>query len=244
MTPITLHFLQASRSIRIAWLLEILEQDYTLKFADRTAAMKAPDDFKAGTGNPLGKAPSLQDSDLTVYESGAITEYVLYQAALLNKQLTTPRYLCEHYDKANDVIPKDPQEKIKVLQWIHAAEATFMLHALAITYSRWNIPKSADPSILQEVEKGLSVNVQNDLDWLEKELSQSTGKFLCGHAVTAADTMMHFSLDFILKTKLGTQGKSWPGIEKWLKACEETQTYQQAVKKTGYELSFKMPEAK
>lgn len=74
MPPITLHFLQASRSIRIAWLLSELNLDYTVNFADRKSNMKAPDEFKTSTGNPLGKAPSLKDGDLTINESGAITE--------------------------------------------------------------------------------------------------------------------------------------------------------------------------
>jgi glutathione S-transferase len=74
MPPITLHFLQASRSIRIAWLLSELGLDYTVNFADRNANMKAPEEFKVSTGNPLGKAPSMKDGEVTVYESGAITE--------------------------------------------------------------------------------------------------------------------------------------------------------------------------
>lgn len=190
--------------------------------------MKAPDDFKSNTGNPLGKAPSLQDGDLTIYESGAITEY-----------------LCETYDEENRLIPKDVKERIKVLQWIHASEATFMLHGLAITYARWTIPKEAQESgVLEQAEKGLSVNVQKDLDWLETELSLSPGKFLCGDKVTAEDMMMQFSIDFILTTKLGTQGKTWPNIAKWLKTCAETDSYKLVVKKTGYELSHKMPETK
>jgi glutathione S-transferase len=115
-----------------------------------------------------------------------------------------------------------------------------MLHALAITYARWNIP--ADSDILAQAEKGLSVNVQNDLDWLETELSFSPGPFLCGDRITAADTMMQFSIDFILVTKLGTQGRTWTNIEKWLKACKESEGYKRAVEKTGYELNFKVPE--
>lgn len=74
MPPITLWFLQASRSIRIAWLLEELGQDYNVKFFDRTFNMKAPEEFKTGNGNPIGKAPTIQDGDVIVYESGAITE--------------------------------------------------------------------------------------------------------------------------------------------------------------------------
>lgn len=116
-----------------------------------------------------------------------------------------------------------------------------MLHALAITYARWNIP-STSPEILAQAEKGLSVNVQNDLDWLETELSFSSGKFLCGKDITAADTMMQFSIEFILVTKLGTMERTWPGIEKWLDACRESASYKKSVEKTGYELTFKVPE--
>ncbi|KAK7180162.1 hypothetical protein PSPO01_13821 [Paraphaeosphaeria sporulosa] len=170
MPPITLWFLQASRSIRIAWLLEELGLDYEIRFADRmrtcfitlpvprptipdgadmddTANMKAPNDFKASSGNPLGKFPSLKDGDITVY-------------------------LCSTYDAQHKFIPSSTTERIKVLQWLHAAEATFLLHALAITYVRWNIPSSAaEQGVLEQMEAGLAVNVQKDLDWLETELS-------------------------------------------------------------------------
>ncbi|OAG10670.1 uncharacterized protein CC84DRAFT_1237598 [Paraphaeosphaeria sporulosa] len=206
MPPITLWFLQASRSIRIAWLLEELGLDYEIRFADRMPNMKAPNDFKASSGNPLGKFPSLKDGDITVYESGAITE-------------------------------------IKVLQWLHAAEATFLLHALAITYVRWNIPSSAaEQGVLEQMEAGLAVNVQKDLDWLETELSGEGGKYLCGERVTAADTMMVFSIDFIFATELGVGGREWPNIMRWLKACKETDSYKRAVEKSGYSLTAKRPE--
>jgi glutathione S-transferase len=74
MPTITLWFLQASRCIRTAWLLEELGLDYDVKFSDRVNG-KAPEDFKFASGNPLGKFPTLQDGTLTVYESGAISEY-------------------------------------------------------------------------------------------------------------------------------------------------------------------------
>jgi glutathione S-transferase len=72
---ITLYFLQASRSIRIAWLLEALGLEYESKFYPRENN-KAPASFKEDSNNPLGKAPVLKDGDLTLIESGAITEYL------------------------------------------------------------------------------------------------------------------------------------------------------------------------
>jgi len=87
MPSITLYFLQASRSIRTAWLLEELGLDYNLKFWPRENN-KAPQEFKQQCGNPLGKAPTLKDGDLTVYESGAITEYVVRSSLFQRSGMT------------------------------------------------------------------------------------------------------------------------------------------------------------
>lgn len=73
MPDITLYFLQASRSIRTAWQLEELGLDYKLEFSEREN-QKAPQHFKASSGDALGKFPLLKDGDLTIGESGAIAE--------------------------------------------------------------------------------------------------------------------------------------------------------------------------
>ena len=84
----------------------------------------------------------------------------------------------------------------------------------------------------------MAANVQKDLSFLETELSLSSvsGKFLCGDHVTAADVMMQFSVDFILARELGTQGKQWPNINRWLEACGKEEGYRRAVEKTGHKL--------
>lgn len=94
----TLHFLQASRSIRTAWHLEILQIPYEVKFSPRTGNNgPAPLEFKQAAGG-LGKFPTLEveyegnggdggdggngDGEKEkhrefLYESGNICEYVL-----------------------------------------------------------------------------------------------------------------------------------------------------------------------
>ena len=76
MPDITLYFLQASRSIRIAWLLEELGLDYRVEAYDRESSGFAPAAFKQACGTDLGKAPVLKDGSLILQESGAITECV------------------------------------------------------------------------------------------------------------------------------------------------------------------------
>lgn len=97
----TLHFLQASRSIRTAWHLEILQIPYEVKFSPRTGNNgPAPLEFKQAAGG-LGKFPTLEveyenENERNggdggdggedggkekhrefLYESGNICEYVL-----------------------------------------------------------------------------------------------------------------------------------------------------------------------
>lgn len=69
---LTLYFLQSSHAIRIAWLLEELGAEYELKFAERRPDKSAP--LELGIPVSTGKSPAIQDGDLIIAESGAITE--------------------------------------------------------------------------------------------------------------------------------------------------------------------------
>jgi glutathione S-transferase len=71
---ITFYFLQSSRAIRIAWLLEELALDYKLVSSPRAPSGLAPDDFKAKIGTAIGKSPTIKDHGVVIQESGAIAE--------------------------------------------------------------------------------------------------------------------------------------------------------------------------
>ena len=63
MPHLTLYFLQASRSIRIAWLLEELGLNYKVEIYDREDTGLAPTKFKQSCRTVLGKAPVLKDGE-------------------------------------------------------------------------------------------------------------------------------------------------------------------------------------
>ena len=84
------------------------------------------------------------------------------------------------------------------------------------------------------MEKSLSPNVHNDLDWLESEVSDR--QYLVGSELTAADIIMGFSIEFIFARKLGTERGKWPNVAKWLEGLQESKGYRKAVEKTGYSL--------
>lgn len=83
-----------------------------------------------------------------------------------------------------------------MLYWVHAAEAMWALHGIAVLYVRW-FQKDGD---VAKTEEGLSKNIINDFNYLDAHLSKSQGKFLCGDSITAADCMMQFSAGFIMST--------------------------------------------
>ena len=146
--------------------------------------------------------------------------------------MTTPnRYLCEHYDKSHRLLPIDEAQRVKVREWIYAAEGAFMVHCLPTVYVR-----RIDATAAEELSPGLAGNVAKDLDWLEVELKMGNGKYLVGDHVTAADIMVAFSIQFIFWLKLGPQDRRWEGIEAWLRNVEAGVTYQRAVAKTGHHL--------
>jgi glutathione S-transferase len=114
-----------------------------------------------------------------------------------------------------------------------------MLFGLSVLYARWSFPatlKQSDPEALEQMEAGMSANVHKSFEWLENTLSRSTSGWLVGDKVTAADIMTHFSASFLLERQLGTKGKKWPKVEEWVKRCEAKDSYQRAVKKSGYSL--------
>lgn len=102
-----LHFAPNSRAGRIVWLLEELELPYELNRMDFH-----PKDLKSNAHrarHPLGRVPVLEDGDVTIYESGAIVEYIL-----------------ERHKNGGLKPAVDAPEFPAYLQWFHYCEGMVM----------------------------------------------------------------------------------------------------------------------
>jgi glutathione S-transferase len=102
-----LYYAQYSRAVRVAWLLEELELLYEIEtFSIGDKALRDP---KFKTLHPLGRVPVLTDGDITLYESGAIIQYILakYSAGQLQVESTDLHFY-------------------QYLQWFHFAEGMIM----------------------------------------------------------------------------------------------------------------------
>ena len=70
-----LHFAPNSRASRTLWLLEELGLEYELNRMDFHPKDLKSDEHRAR--HPLGRIPVLEDGETSIFESGAIAEYIL-----------------------------------------------------------------------------------------------------------------------------------------------------------------------
>jgi glutathione S-transferase len=104
---LTLHFAPNSRAGRIVWLLEELKLPYALNKMNFHPKDLKSDEHRAR--HPLGRVPVLDDGDVSLFESGAIIEYILERH--LNGGLKPP---------------VSADEYPAYLQWFHYSEGMVM----------------------------------------------------------------------------------------------------------------------
>lgn len=214
---ITLHHLEHSRSLRIAWLLEELEVEYAVKSYRRVRGTGfAPVELRQV--HPLGKSPVITDGDRVVAESGAIIEYILetHAPGRLQPQPGSEAHFRYRY-------------------WMHYAEGTLMpLVVMALVLERidrsvWLIRPVAK-IVTNGVRKAyLDSNIRLNVELIEDTLARQP--WFAGDAFSACDIQMCIPL-LALTSGLG-QGLSMPGIRAWLERIRARPAYQRAMGRTG-----------
>lgn len=111
---IIVHHLRIGRPIFTVWLLEELGLEYELKIYLRDPeTMRAPADLREA--HPLGKSPVIEDGDLKLAESGAITSYLI-----------------DTYDDQGRLAPPVSDRRARAIytQWLHYSEGSAFLPLL------------------------------------------------------------------------------------------------------------------
>ena len=170
---ITLYHSPLLRSVRIYWLLEELGLPYrleTLAFTRKSPPFHfGPEYLKV---HPLGKIPAIRDGDLTMFESGAILEYIL-----------------ERYGNGRLAPAPGTSGRAMFLQWVHFAEGTAtppIAEFLDHTFFR---PEAERIPAVVAYSRTRAVAA---LDMLEQVLAGK--QYLLGAEFTAADIMMGVTL--------------------------------------------------
>ena len=167
---ITIHHLNKSRSTRVIWLLEELEMAYTIVHHQRDPLTRlAPESLKLV--HPLGKAPIIVDSGITLCESGAIMEYILNQTV---DDILRPQ--------------KSSAEYYQYLEWLHFAEGSLSLPVISTL-----LMSMEQRDGRQALDGYIAKEVQLDFSYIENTLSKR--QYFAGDSFSAADIMMTIVLE-------------------------------------------------
>jgi glutathione S-transferase len=186
------HHLNNSRSQRILWLLEELGAAYEIRHHQRDAVTNlAPPELLAV--HPLGKSPVLEDNGRTIYESGAIVEY-----------------LCERHGGADLVPPRGSDDHVRYTELIHFAEGSAMTPILLALYTArlGEAAAALGPRIAQQLESHFA--------FMEAELGD-TG-FWVGDGLTGADIMLSFPAEIAVMQGRATDKPKLTRFVEWLHA--------------------------
>ncbi len=171
-----LHFAPNSRASRTMWLLEELGLQYELNKMNFDPKDLKSDEHRAR--HPLGRVPVLEDGDISLFESGAIADYILE---------------C-HKNGGLKPAPENPNFA-EYLQWFHYCEGmvmppvnTIVVHTLLLP------PDRRDRIVLRQAERLLTKA------WAPVEESIEGRDYLIGN-FSAADTMLGHAC--IMSERLG-----------------------------------------
>lgn len=200
---IILHHLNASRSFRILWLLEEINQPYELKsyFRDKTTNL-APQELK--NIHPLGKSPVIELDGKVIAESGAIVEILIEKFA--------PQLMPA----------KDSDSYLDYLQWIHFSESSAMVPYLLNIFNSVELKNGTQ---LKFLDQYAHAELDKVFSYLDQQLVGK--KFLVDNCLTGADFMIGFVV-YGLINSLNIRSK-YLNIEQYVKSLESLESWQKAM---------------
>ena len=196
-----IYYAPNTRAVRIVWLFEELGLPYELQtFKLGDPEMRAPDYLKV---HPMGRVPALEDGEVTIFESGAIVQYVLakHGGGRLVPEVQSPDFPA-------------------YLQWLHYAEGMIMPPVNTIVVE----------TILLPEERRNQVNVDRAMKVLTRMLGAvdsalEGGEFLAG-TFSGADIMTGHAC--IVASRLGADLSQAPNVAAYLERLNARPALQRA----------------
>jgi glutathione S-transferase len=159
-----------ARSTRVIWLLEELAVPYEVELLEfKPEALQTPEYLKL---HPLGQLPAIRDAAVSMFESGAILQYLLEK----------------HGETRLAPAPGTPPRP-EYLQWFHFGEASLANYTSLIVRERFG-KGDAEPNeaLLAEARKRLRASVAV----IDRALEGRA--FICGANFSAADIMVSYGI--------------------------------------------------
>ena len=199
---IKIYHSRRARSARVIWLLEELGVPYELVAVEfKRESLKSPEYLRL---HPLGLVPVVQDGDVTLFESGAIVEYLL-----------------EQYGQGRLAPAPGTKARAEYFQWFHFGEATLARHMGDIVQNRFTKPEAErSPEMAAEARGRLLAS----LAVIERALEGRA--YILGEAFTAADIMVAYGI--IMTKIIGELPADLPHVAGYLGRLKERPAYQPA----------------
>ncbi len=183
------------RDLRVRWALEEIGLDYRVRLLDQ----QRPPEYLLD--QPFDQVPCFSDSQVKIFETGAIVQYLGEQSETL--------------------LPRDPQGRYRAIQWTYAAlnsvePAILNLLLIDIFFAGEEWAKLRRPGAA-EFAKGKLKRVS---DWLGEKT------WLEGDRFTIGDLIMVTTLRFLRHTDLIAQ---FSNLDAFLKRGEARPAFQRAL---------------
>ena len=184
------------RDLRARWALEEAGLDYRV----RLLGAERPADYLLE--QPFDQVPVLREGDLSIFETGAIVQYL--------------------GERSEALLPRDPQGRFRAIQWTYAAlnsvEPAFLNMVLIdIFYAGEEWAKLRRPG----AEEFAKLKLKRVSDWLGDK------DWLEGDRFTIGDLMMVTVLRFLRHTDLVA---GFPNLSAYLQRGESRPAFQQALR--------------
>ena len=197
-----LHFCSNSRAQRVLWLLEELKLEYNLnKIKFHPSELKSDEHRKR---HPLGRVPVLEDEEITIYESGAIVEYLIarHSNGELKPEVSDPAF--PNY-----------------LQWFHYCEGMIMPPMNTIVVHTLILPEERRNEEVLRQAKNLLTKALLPVNQLLEKNKYLIDKF------SGVDFMLGHSL--YMSNKLKCVSDEMINIKNYLSLINEREAFQKAI---------------